>query len=531
MTTLPDFILAQINPVVGDLGYNFKKIAEVWAKHDTDDTVIIFPELVTSGYPPEDLVLKPFFMDRVEAHINELLQTEKDRKSWIILPTPYRANGKLYNAALVIGDGDVKDTILKHRLANGDVFDEPRIFTQGPLPFPVPYKDCKLGIMICEDMWWPEPAKHLAGKGADILIVPNGSPFEAGKQNVRYDLARNRIEETGLPLIYVNQVGGQDELVFDGASFVMDKNKNVTHQLAFFEEALTSTRETLKEDNAASPDSILYRACVLGLRDYVVKNNFPGVLIGLSGGIDSALTAAMAVDALGADKVRCVMMPSRFTSQESLEDAENCAKALGVSYESISIEPAIEAFTNMIPYLSGVAHENIQSRARGITLMALSNSTGAMVVSTGNKSEMAVGYATLYGDMCGGFNPLKDLYKMQVYALSRWRNTQSPVIPERIITKAPSAELRANQTDQDSLPPYEALDDILEGLIEHDLGLEEIAARGHDIETVKRIWTMLDRAEYKRRQAPPGVKVTRKAFGKDRRYPITNGFTGNIKKA
>ncbi len=530
MTALPTFILAQINPVVGDLGYNFGKISDVWAEHDANDTIIVFPELVTCGYPPEDLVLKSFFMERIEAHIDDLLIQSKKHKSWVTLPTPHRESGKLYNAAHLIGDGQIQDTVLKHCLPNEDVFDEKRIFTPGPLPKPVTYKGTKLGLMICEDMWWPEPAAALKEAGSEILIVPNGSPFDANKQNQRYDLARERISETGLPLIYLNQVGGQDELVFDGASFVMDAQGTITYEAPQFEESITAS-DSPSSSQKLGEEETLYKALILGLHDYVVKNNFPGVLIGLSGGIDSALSAAIAVDALGADKVRCIMMPSPYTSKDSLEDAKECAALLGVSYESISIEPAMEAFTQMLPDLSGTAHENMQSRARGLTLMALSNSTGHMVLSTGNKSEMAVGYATLYGDMCGGFNALKDLYKMQVYALSKWRNTKSAVIPERIITKAPSAELKPDQADQDSLPPYETLDDILECLIEHDMGLSDITARGHDLETVKRVWTLLDRAEYKRRQAPPGVKVTTKAFGKDRRYPITNGFTGNIEKA
>ncbi len=531
MTDFPTFILAQINPIVGDLAYNFSKIEKVWGDHDTDNTLIIFPELVTCGYPPEDLVLKSFFMDRIHAHIEQLCEDNKKRKSSILLSTPWRHEGTLYNAAHAITGGKITDTVFKNRLANGDVFDEPRIFEKGPLPEPVEFNGKKLGIMICEDMWRPAAALHLAKQGAEILIVTNASPYETDKQNRRYDLARGHIDATGLPFIYVNQICGQDELVFDGGSFVMDAEKNITHHLPSFEECIASTADEIKTFPAKRLEESMYQAVTLGLRDYIQKNNFPGILLGLSGGIDSALSAAIAADAIGPEKVRCVMMPSPFTSKESLEDAKECAELLGVSYETISIDPAMKAFEEMVPDLDGLAHENMQSRARGLTLMSLSNQTGYMVLSTGNKSEVAVGYATLYGDMCGGFNALKDLYKTQVYALSKWRNEQSMVIPNRILTKAPSAELREDQTDQDSLPPYDVLDDILECLIEKDMGLNRISAKGYDLETIQKVWTLLDRAEYKRRQAPPGPKVTRKAFGKDRRYPMTCGFIGNIEKA
>jgi NAD+ synthase len=397
-------------------------------------------------------------------------------------------------------------------------------------------------------MWTADVAETLAETGAEILVVPNGSPFEVDKADRRLSLAVARVTETGLPLIYVNQVGGQDELVFDGAGFVLNADRSLAAQLPAFTEDLAITHWARGDGGwraestafAPPPDALaaIYHAMVLGLRDYVGKNRFKGVLIGMSGGVDSAISAAVAVDALGPDSVHLVMMPSPYTSQESLEDAAEAAELLGARLDTIAIEPAMKAFTHMLePVFAGtdpgITEENIQSRARGLTLMALSNKFGAMVLSTGNKSEMSVGYATLYGDMCGGFNVLKDIYKTTVYRLCHWRNATLPtgalgpagrVVPERIITKAPSAELKPNQTDQDSLPPYDVLDDILECLVERDLGFAEIVARGHDPAVVNKVWRLLDLAEYKRRQAPPGVKITQRSFGKDRRYPITSGF-------
>ncbi|HPD83242.1 MAG: NAD+ synthase [Alphaproteobacteria bacterium] len=523
MTHLPHIILAQLNPTVGNLSGNFKKIREV-RDQSKDGDLIIFSEMITTGYPTDDLVLNPHFMDCVERHVQDIVNESKNKPA-ILLPTPWRKNGKLYNACHLIGDGKILATTLKHHLPNYGVFDEKRIFEQGPLPTPIEFKGTKLGIMICEDMWFPDVATHLKKQGAEILIVPNGSPYQLDIYKQRHAQASARVKETGLPLIYANQVGGQDELVFDGASFVMDKDAHITHQLPSFEECIIPLSGKC-QNTPPSQEEVIYKAITLGLRDYIQKNNFPGVLIGLSGGIDSALSAALAVDAIGADKVQCVMMPSPYTSQGSLDDAAECAKLLGVPLDTISIEPTMQAFNTMLAdhidqKNAGTTFENIQSRARGMTLMALSNATGKMVLSTGNKSEMAVGYATLYGDICGGFNALKDLYKGQVYALSNWRNAQGRVIPERIITKAPSAELKPGQTDQDTLPPYEVLDHILECLIEHDMPPHDIP---HDQETVMRVWRMLDLAEYKRRQAPPGVKITSKAFGRNRRYPITNGF-------
>lgn len=516
--------IAQLNPTVGALGSNFDKIRAVRDNAPDGCDLIVYPEMITTGYPTDDLVLSSFFMDRVEAEIDALVRDHSSGPA-LLLPTPYRKDGKLYNAALLIENGEIKHIVFKHHLPNYGVFEEQRVFEQGPLPDIFDIKGLRIGVLICEDMWFPDVAAHLKKQGAEILIVPNGSPFQTDIADQRHAQATARGKETGLPLVYVNQVGGQDELVFDGGSFIMNAKGKITHQLPVFEEATICTSQNI-DAKRYSIEATIYKALVLGLKDYVEKNNFPGVLIGLSGGVDSALSAAIAVDAIGADKVHCVMMPSPYTSQDSLDDAAECAKLLGTKLDNISIEPAMSAYDQMLndhidKDSAGTTFENIQSRARGVTLMALSNATGKMVLSTGNKSEIAVGYATLYGDMCGGFNALKDLYKGQVYALSNWRNAQGLVIPERIITKAPSAELKPNQTDQDSLPPYDVLDDILECLIEKDIAPQDIK---HDQETVMRIWRLLDLAEYKRRQAPPGVKITPRAFGRNRRYPITNGF-------
>lgn len=525
--------LAQINPTVGDLDGNMALIRRV-RDSVTDTDLIIFPELVLSGYPPEDLVLKPQFMADVKTCIERLV-AESVGKPAMLVTAPWIEHHKRHNAAFLIDNGQIVARIDKCRLPNYGVFDEKRTFSAGPLPAPVTFKGHKLGILICEDMWSPEVAAHLVSQGADILIVPNGSPFEMNKHDTRLHHARLRIEETSLPLIYVNQVGGQDGLAFDGGSFALNKECALVHHAAFFQEDVTTIDYPYTQtcaDGWSEDDGHVYEALTLATRDYVVKNGFDtGVLIGLSGGIDSALVAAIAVDALGADKVHCVMMPSPFTSQDSLDDARECAGKLGVTYEEISIAPMMMAMESAIDELDGLAHENMQSRARGLILMSLSNQTGRMVLTTGNKSEMACGYATLYGDMCGGFNPLKDVYKTKVYALSRWRNKASAVIPARILTKAPSAELRANQTDQDSLPPYDVLDDILECLIERDMGVMEITERGHAAETVRKVWKMLDLAEYKRRQSAPGVKITSRSFDRDRRYPITNAYRKTIEKA
>jgi NAD+ synthase len=550
MTDTLTIALAQLDPTVGDIDGNlakFRRARDEAAAMGAD--LIVSTELFVAGYPPEDLVLKPAFVADCEAAVMRFAQ-EMGPGPAVILGTPWRQDGKLYNAAAVLDYDRVTALRFKHELPNYGVFDEKRVFAPGPVPGPIVVKGVRIGLMICEDMWTQDTTEGLAESGAELLLVINGSPYERDKRDERVQLAVMRVTESGLPLAYVNQISGQDELVFDGASFVLDAGCDLKVQAPDWRETLVKTVWRRGADGAWRPDrgllvppteelAAIYRAMVLGLGDYVRKNKFPGVVLGLSGGIDSALSAAIAVDALGADKVHCVMMPSRYTSRESLDDAASVAKLLGVDLRTIDIEPAVEAFGGMLaPSFAGrdndITEENLQSRARGIALMALSNKFGWMVLSTGNKSEMSVGYATLYGDMCGGYAVLKDVYKMTVFALSRWRNANRPedllgpagrVMPDRVIAKPPTAELKANQTDQDTLPPYDQLDDILECLIEHEMPVAEIVARGHDEATVRRVWRMLDRAEYKRRQAPPGVKITRRAFGRDRRYPITNGFT------
>ncbi len=542
--------LAQLNPRMGDLEANLRKVRDARAAAaEGGADLVVYSELVLCGYPPEDLVLKPFFQDRVEETVRELVADTGDGGPAMLIGAPWRDGGKLHNAMLLLDGGEAAAIRYKVELPNYSVFDEKRVFAAGPPPGPMNFRGVRLGAMICEDMWIPEVTECLEESGAEILVVANGSPFETGKVDQRIQLAVARINESGLPLIFVNQVGGQDELVFDGGSFVIDPAHALKAQLPQFEEATVLTRWRRRPDHrwtCAEAECVkplerveaIYQAMTLGLHDYVEKNGFPGVIIGLSGGVDSALSAAVAVDALGPDRVHCLMMPSPYTSRESLEDADRCASLLGVRLDSVGIEAAMTAFESMLkPLFDGrqpdTTEENIQARARGITLMAVSNKLGFMVLSTGNKSEMSVGYATLYGDMCGGFSVLKDVYKTTIYALCRWRNQNLPnrargphgrAIPERILTKAPSAELRPDQTDQDTLPPYDELDDILECLIEGDLAVAEIVARGHDKAVVQRVWRMLDRAEYKRRQAPPGVKISSRGFGRDRRYPITNAF-------
>ncbi len=550
MTSSLTCALAQLNPTVGAIRHNMDLLKKTFEKAVAQKAdLLITAELVTTGYPPEDLVLKPAFQTEVEEAVADFVTTTKGTDCGVLLGTPWRVNGKLYNTALFIHDGKICDVILKRHLPNYGVFDEIRFFHQGRQNQLLEYKGYQIGVMICEDMWYKDVAEELKFAGAGVLIVLNGSPFEADKPSLRYDLARERVRETGLPLFYVNQVGGQDELVFDGASFVLNAQGRRVCQLAYWDEQIVNV--TLNEDGTFEDAPMqedceglegIYQAMVLGLRDYVNKNGFPGVVLGLSGGIDSALSAAVAVDALGAGRVRCVMMPSPYTSEESLEDARGCADYLGVIYDTVSIEPVMQAYDTMLsPLFEGrekdITEENIQSRARGLLLMAMSNKFGEMLLTTGNKSEMSVGYATIYGDMCGGYSVLKDIYKMTVFALCKWRNAhkpvgvlgpEGPVMPERVISKPPSAELRPDQKDEDSLPPYEILDDILECLIEKEYSLEDIVACGHDADVVRRVWKLLDRAEYKRRQAPPGVKVTSRAFGRDRRYPLTNGFTSLI---
>ena len=540
--------LAQLNPVMGDIAGNLKAARAARAQAAGAD-VILFSELFIVGYSPEDLVLKPALQDDARAAVEELAKDTADGGPAVLIGTPWVEEGKLYNAVALLDGGRIAGVTFKHDLPNYGVFDEKRVFAAGPLPEPMLVRGVSLGVPICEDIWGQGAADALAQLGAEILCVPNGSPFEAGKEDVRLKLAAARVQETGLPLIYLNQLGGQDEVVYDGASFVLNADQAIAAALPGWETSVTVTDWTRGTDSkwvcapgekfvAEDRSAQVYHAMMLGLRDYVNKNRFPGVVLGLSGGIDSAISAAVAVDALGANRVRCVMLPSRYTSRESLEDADACARMLGVAYETIEIERAVAALgeTLAAPFAgtqSDTTEENIQSRLRGVILMAISNKFGPMVLTTGNKSEMSVGYATLYGDMCGGYNVLKDIYKTEVFALSRWRNQNSPagalgpqgrVIPERIIDKPPSAELKPDQTDQDSLPPYDILDGILECLVERECSFEETVAKGYDPATVKRIEHLLYISEYKRRQAPPGVKISPRNFGRDRRYPITNAF-------
>ena len=540
--------LAQLNPVMGDIAGNLAAARAARATAAGAD-VILFSELFITGYSPEDLVLKPALQDDARAAVETLARDTADGGPAILIGAPWMMDGKLYNAVALLDGGKLAALTRKHDLPNYGVFDEKRVFKAGPLPTPMMVRGVSLAVPICEDIWTQEVTDALAQAGAEIILVPNGSPFEAGKEDLRLSLAQSRVRETGLPLVYLNQLGGQDEVVYDGASFVMNADRGVAVALPGWEPrvAVTEWRRGTDTKWACAPgekavvedrSSQVYHAMMLGLRDYVNKNRFPGVVLGLSGGIDSALSAAVAVDALGAARVRCVMLPSRYTGRESLEDADACARALGVGYETIEIERAVAAMgeTLAAPFAgtqTDTTEENLQSRLRGVILMALSNKFGPMVLTTGNKSEMSVGYATLYGDMCGGYNVLKDIYKTEVFALSHWRNAHSPVgalgphgrvIPERIITKPPSAELKPGQTDQDSLPPYDVLDGILECLVEKEMGFEDTVSKGYDPATVKRIEQLLYVSEYKRRQAPPGVKISPRNFGRDRRYPITNAF-------
>ena len=545
--------LAQLNPHEGALTANaalIRKARAEAARLGAD--LVVTPEFSIAGYPPEDLVRKPAFLAACEAEIASLAAETADGGPGLVVGGPWREGEKVFNALFLLEAGQIAARRAKHELPNYGVFDDKRVFDAGPAPGPIPFRGFRLGLMICEDWWFPAVSETLSETGAEILIAINGSPFEAEKHQARLDLAVSRCVETGLGFVFVNQVGGQDELVFEGASFVMNADRSLAHVMPMFTEGLRITEWrrdggvlvcAAGEIAPALPRlEQIYGAMVLGLRDYVNKNRFPGVVLGLSGGIDSAISAAVAVDALGADRVRAVMMPSPYTSIESLEDAAECAQLLGIRYENIGIGPAMEAFAGMLAPAFGnrppdITEENLQSRIRGVTLMALSNKFGDMLLTTGNKSEMSTGYATIYGDMCGGYSVLKDVYKTTVFALSWWRNENQSaialgpkgmVMPERVITKPPSAELKPDQKDQDSLPPYDVLDAILEGLVEGEKSVDALVADGFDRALVLRVWRLLDRAEYKRRQAPPGVKITPRAFGRDRRYPITNGFTALI---
>ncbi len=550
---LPDTLrvaTAQLNPVLGDIRGNLAKAREAWAeagRHGAD--IVLFTELFVAGYPPEDLVLKPAFANACESAVAEFAAINANGGPGIIIGLPLRRKSGLHNAVQVIDGGKIIAERFKVDLPNYGEFDEKRVFQPGPMPGPVNFRGIRIGVPICEDIWGDlGVCETLAEAGAEILLVPNGSPFYRDKIDVRHQIVIKQVIETGLPILYANQFGGQDELVFDGASFAINADKSLAFQMSQFEETVSVS--TWKREGETwvceqGPMSVIpedeeavYRACMIGLRDYVNKNGFKDVVLGLSGGIDSAICAALAVDALGEERLRAVMMPYTYTSEDSLTDARACAKALGCRYDIVPIFEPVDGFMKSLGELfegtkAGITEENLQSRARGTILMAISNKFGSMVVTTGNKSEMSVGYCTLYGDMNGGYNPIKDLYKMQVYRLSAWRNDNVPpgslgpsgmVIPQSIIDKAPSAELRPNQKDQDSLPPYPVLDDILECLVEHEMSVSEIVAKGHDRATVERMENLLYIAEYKRRQAAPGVKISRKYFGRDRRYPITNRF-------
>ena len=541
--------IAQLNPIVGDIEGNLALARDARGQAQAlGADLIVFSELFITGYPPEDLVLKRAFRDSAKAAVDALAADTADGGPAVLVGVPWEAPGKPYNAVALCDGGSVADLTFKHELPNYGVFDELRVFARGPLQGPLNIRGVRIGVPICEDIWLPDVTECHAETGAEILLVPNGSPFDISKRDERLNHAVGRVVETHLPLVYVNQVGGQDELVFDGSSFVLNADRKFALQLPSFEEKIVLTRWRRGADgwvceggeiaDEESENELLYRAMIRGLKDYVEKNRFGGVVIGLSGGVDSALTAAVALDALGADRVRCVMMPSRFTSDESLADGQKIAQHLGVAYESVSIEKPVQVFDEILaPVFEGfdadATEENIQARIRGVILMAISNKFGSMVVTTGNKSEMSVGYATLYGDMNGGYSVLKDLYKSQVYALSKWRNEnypngalgpEGPVMPENVITRVPTAELRENQTDQDSLPPYDILDGILACLVEGEMSADEIVEKGYDRETVKRVEHLVYVAEYKRRQAPPGVKLTTRNFGRDRRYPMTNAF-------
>ncbi|MGH6817038.1 MAG: NAD+ synthase [Hyphomicrobiaceae bacterium] len=544
--------LAQLNPIVGDIAGNVAKAQRAHAQAAAQGAdLMVLPELFITGYPPEDLVRRPAFSVAARA-ATEALAPVTAAGPAMLIGTTWPEDGKLYNAVVLLDAGRIEAVRFKVDLPNYGVFDEKRVFDAGPLPGPMNFRGVRLGAPVCEDIWKEEVCECLAECGAELLVSINGSPFDWPKPDLRMNVTVARVAETRLPLAYLNQIGGQDELVFDGASFVLNGDSSLAVQLPAWEEVVALTRwrkETGTWRCMAGPKAVVeekeaaaYQACMLGLRDYVEKNGFPGVVLGLSGGIDSALVAALAVDALGPRRVHCVMLPYKYTSNESLSDAAHCAEALGVRYDIVTIAEPVEGFANALGKMFAgrardIAEENIQSRVRGTALMAISNKFGTMVLTTGNKSEMSVGYATLYGDMNGGFNPIKDLYKMDVYRLARWRNAHvpkggkgpaDPVIAANIIAKAPTAELRENQKDQDSLPPYDVLDDILGCLVEQEMPLTAIVARGHAPETVKKVERLLYLAEYKRRQAAPGVKISARNFGRDRRYPITNKFRERI---
>ena len=544
--------LAQINNIVGDIDGNLKRAIDILDQaEELNSDLVVFSELFLSGYPPEDLVLKKSFVEECRNALDTLINYSKTKKLGLIVGLPIYEKNNLFNAAAIVDEGKLIGFSKKINLPNYSVFDEKRVFHQNDIPKVFEFRGIKLGVPICEDIWQDNVCLELKNQGCELIVSPNGSPFDKYKINQRKTIIEDRVSEIGLPFVYINQVGGQDELVFDGSSLIMNGDKEIIYEAPPWQEhnAVIEFNEKEKKFNNLPFNEFkfsdlenIYMATVIGLRDYVSKNNFPGVILGLSGGIDSAFCAAVAVDALGKDKVEAYMLPSNYTSENSTIDAEDCANRLEINLETIpisdtflSLEESLKTSFKGLP--NDITEENLQSRIRGTILMAISNKKGKMLITTGNKSEVSVGYSTLYGDMNGGFNPIKDIYKTELYALANWRNINLPnnilldkkdVIPESIISKEPTAELRDNQKDSDSLPPYDELDQILEGLVEYELSTSELQKKGFSREEIKKVENLLYVSEYKRRQSAPGVKISLRNFGRDRRYPITNKFRDKI---
>ena len=544
--------LAQLNNIVGDIDGNLKRAIDILDQaEELNSDLVVFSELFLSGYPPEDLVLKKSFVEECRNALDTLINYSKTKKVGLIVGLPIYEKNNLFNAAAIVDEGKLIGFSKKINLPNYSVFDEKRVFHQNDIPKVFEFRGIKLGVPICEDIWQDNVCLELKNQGCELIVSPNGSPFDKYKINQRKTIIEDRVSEIGLPFVYINQVGGQDELVFDGSSLIMNGDKEIIYEAPPWQEhnAVIEFNEKEKKFNNLSFDEFkfsdlenIYMATVIGLRDYVGKNNFPGVILGLSGGIDSAFCAAVAVDALGKDKVEAYMLPSNYTSENSTIDAEDCANRLEINLETIpisdtflSLEESLKTSFKGLP--NDITEENLQSRIRGTILMAISNKKGKMLITTGNKSEVSVGYSTLYGDMNGGFNPIKDIYKTELYALANWRNINLPnnilldkkdVIPASIISKEPTAELRDNQKDSDSLPPYDELDQILEGLVEYELSTSELEKKGFSREEIKKVENLLYVSEYKRRQSAPGVKISLRNFGRDRRYPITNKFRDKI---
>jgi len=544
--------LAQINNIVGDIDGNLKRAIDILDQaEELNSDLVVFSELFLSGYPPEDLVLKKSFVEECRNALDTLINYSKTKKVGLIVGLPIYEKNNLFNAAAIVDEGKLIGFSKKINLPNYSVFDEKRVFHQNDIPKVFEFRGIKLGVPICEDIWQDNVCLELKNQGCELIVSPNGSPFDKYKINQRKTIIEDRVSEIGLPFVYINQVGGQDELVFDGSSLIMNGDKEIIYEAPPWQEhnAVIEFNEKEKKFNNLPFNEFkfsdlenIYMATVIGLRDYVSKNNFPGVILGLSGGIDSAFCAAVAVDALGKDKVEAYMLPSNYTSENSTIDAEDCANRLEINLETIpisdtflSLEESLKTSFKGLP--NDITEENLQSRIRGTILMAISNKKGKMLITTGNKSEVSVGYSTLYGDMNGGFNPIKDIYKTELYALANWRNSNLPnnilldkkdVIPASIISKEPTAELRDNQKDSDSLPPYDELDQILEGLVEYELSTSELEKKGFSREEIKKVENLLYVSEYKRRQSAPGVKISLRNFGRDRRYPITNKFRDKI---